>query len=149
LGVSLLGLVFLYTLGGGSGPGSRLELRQWPLSITSVKVSGETLEATVRNNQTHALQGEVDYLVIASDSAPPFYTSPVVITPPLAPGAELTVRIELQQGDDISTGLHLRVRETLAYVDEVNFELSRIAPIYTCRVERQNGVVCSEEEDPG
>lgn len=113
-GVLAIVATLAYTLAGGSGLGSRHEQKPPPLSIASVERDAPfSLTVTVRNNQTYATRGEVE----GSE------------TPLLKPGEEYSTRLDPRKT--------IRVRESLAYVDEIRFDRSRVTPYDVWQVEER------------
>lgn len=136
-GALLLSAVFLYTRSGGEGLGSRIASSPPGLSVSSVTVDAEAahLRVTVRNHLSHPARGEVDYVVLDRDGLV-VYRSPTTSFPRLAPRADLTVAVPLRGEDLARQEVRVRVRERLAYVDEAQFDRSRVTPLDSREVER-------------
>ena len=135
-GALLIAAVFLYTRFGGDGLGSRITPPPPQLSVSSVASGpkGRHLRVTVRNHLSYPARGEVDYVVLGGETGLPVYRSPSTVTPRLAPGAEITVSVALRTEDLARAEVRLRVRERLAYFDEVHFDRSRITPFHSVAI---------------
>ena len=113
-GVLIVALVLTYTYSGGGVLGSRYQPPPPPLSIVSVERNvPASVTVTIRNNQTYPIRGELEG----------------VETPLLQPGEEYSMRLEPRPV--------IRVREAIAYVDDVHFDRSRVTTEDVWRAEAQ------------
>lgn len=140
-------LVVLYSITYGPLLGSRVQTYPPPLEITSVEIKSilphQWLQITLRNNQLHPIRGEVGYELAPPGENARAYASRSMSFGVLAPLANMQVLFALP--DELSTenvSIGLYVRENLAYVDPINFELSRITPTFRC-TRREEETTCT------